>query len=67
MTLIDLPGLTKISVGNQPLDMSANIRKLISKYLQNQNAIYLAIIPAIIDIVNSEALKIIKEFDPECK
>lgn len=65
LTLVDLPGITKIPVGDQPMDIEMRIRSLVLEYIAKPNAIILAVSPANQDIVNSEALKIAREVDPE--
>ncbi|UJR08254.1 hypothetical protein I4U23_012527 [Adineta vaga] len=65
LTLIDLPGLTKIPVEDQPADIEQQVRNLITYYISNPNAIILAITPANIDFSTSEAVKFAKEVDPE--
>ncbi|CAF2886978.1 unnamed protein product [Rotaria sp. Silwood2] len=65
LTLIDLPGLTKIPVDDQPVDIEQQVRNLIMDYISNPNAIILAITPANVDFSTSEAVKYAKEVDPE--
>ncbi|CAF1347667.1 unnamed protein product [Rotaria magnacalcarata] len=65
LTLIDLPGLTKIPVDDQPVDIEQQVRNLIIHYISNPNAIILAITPANVDFSTSEAVKFAKEVDPE--
>lgn len=67
LTLVDLPGLVKIPVGNQPVDIEIRIRDLITSYIKNPNSIILAVIPANIEFATSEALKLAREVDPEGK
>jgi len=63
--LVDLPGVTKVPVGDQPLDIEHQIRHLILQYISNPNSIILAVTPANIDLATSEALKIAREVDPD--
>ena len=42
LTLVDLPGMTKIPVGDQPEDIELQIRGLIHQYISNPNSIILA-------------------------
>ena len=37
LTLVDLPGLTKIPVGDQPSDIEKQIRQLVLDYIQKPN------------------------------
>ncbi|KAH6689227.1 dynamin-A, partial [Plectosphaerella plurivora] len=64
LTLVDLPGLTKVPIGDQPGDIEKQTRNLISEYIAKPNSIVLAVSPANVDIVNSEALKLARHVDP---
>lgn len=37
LTLVDLPGLTKIPVGDQPTDIERQIRNLVLDYISKPN------------------------------
>ena len=65
LSLIDLPGITKIPVGDQPEDIELKIKKMIRLYIQNPNSLILAISPGNYDIANSDSLKLAREVDPE--
>lgn len=67
LTLVDLPGLTKVPVGDQPEDIEDQIRKLILTYIENPNSIILAVSAANVDLATSESLKLAKQVDPEGK
>ncbi|KAM1118501.1 hypothetical protein FF2_042275 [Malus domestica] len=64
MTLVDLPGITKVPVGDQPRDIEAMIRKMIMDYITQQNCIILAVSPANSDLATSDALQMAREADP---
>ena len=64
LTLVDLPGLVKVPIGEQPQDIEEQVRNLVFEYISNPSAIILAISPANSDIANSDALRIAKEVDP---
>ncbi|KAG5518698.1 hypothetical protein PMAC_002667 [Pneumocystis sp. 'macacae'] len=65
LTLVDLPGLTKVPVGDQPKDIEKQIREMILKYISKPNAIILAVTAANTDLANSDGLKLAREVDPE--
>lgn len=65
LTLIDLPGLTKVPVGDQPPDIENQIRDMITTYIRQENCLILAVTPANQDLATSDALKLAKEVDPE--
>ncbi|XP_040606205.1 interferon-induced GTP-binding protein Mx1 isoform X5 [Mesocricetus auratus] len=65
LTLIDLPGITRVAVGNQPADIGHQIKRLIKKYIQKQETINLVVVPSNVDIATTEALSMAQEVDPE--
>ncbi|XP_026991679.1 dynamin-1-like protein isoform X4 [Tachysurus fulvidraco] len=65
LTLVDLPGITKVPVGDQPKDIEVQIRELILQYISNPNCIILAVTAANTDMATSEALKVAREVDPD--
>ncbi|KAG9132548.1 hypothetical protein Leryth_008473 [Lithospermum erythrorhizon] len=65
MTLVDLPGITKVPVGDQPSDIEARIRKMIISYIKQPSCVILAVTPANADLANSDALQIAGIADPD--
>lgn len=65
LTLVDLPGLTKVPVGDQPRDIERQIREMVLKQITKPNAIVLAVTAANTDLANSDGLKLAREVDPE--
>ncbi|XP_061523353.1 dynamin-1-like protein isoform X3 [Phycodurus eques] len=65
LTLVDLPGITKVPVGDQPKDIEIQIRDLILKHISNPNCIILAVTAANTDMATSEALKVAREVDTD--
>ncbi|KAF9381475.1 vacuolar protein sorting-associated protein 1 [Podila verticillata] len=65
LTLVDLPGLTKVPVGDQPKDIEKQIRDMIIKYISKSNAIILAVTAANTDLANSDGLRLARDVDPE--
>ncbi|XP_034059571.1 dynamin-1a isoform X4 [Gymnodraco acuticeps] len=65
LTLVDLPGMTKVPVGDQPADIEAQIREMLMQFVTKDNCLMLAVSPANSDLANSDALKIAKEVDPQ--
>lgn len=65
LTLIDLPGLTKVPVGDQPADIESQIKGMIFQFITKENCLILAVTPANTDLANSDALKLAKEVDPQ--
>lgn len=64
LTLIDLPGLTKVAVEGQPDSIVADIENMVRSYVEKPNSIILAISPANQDIATSDAIKLAREVDP---
>lgn len=65
LTLVDLPGITKVPVGDQPEDIEQQIREMILTYVSNPNSIILAVSSANTDFSTSEALKLARDADPD--
>ncbi|XP_039651771.1 dynamin-2-like isoform X1 [Perca fluviatilis] len=65
LTLIDLPGMTKVAVGDQPQDIEHQIRDMLMQFITKESCLILAVTPANTDLANSDALKISKEVDPQ--
>ncbi|CAL9696902.1 unnamed protein product [Knipowitschia caucasica] len=65
LTLVDLPGITKVPVGDQPKDIEIQIKDLIFKYISNPNSIILSVTAANTDMATSESLKVAREVDPD--
>ncbi|KAL7274959.1 vacuolar protein sorting-associated protein 1 [Rhizina undulata] len=65
LTLVDLPGLTRVPVGDQPKDIERQIRDMVLKQIQKPNSIILAVTAANTDLANSDGLQLAREVDPE--
>ncbi|KAF9603299.1 hypothetical protein IFM89_034648 [Coptis chinensis] len=65
ITLVDLPGITKVPVGDQPSDIEARIRTMIISYIKHESCLILAVTPANADLANSDALQIAGICDPD--
>ncbi|KAK4848264.1 hypothetical protein QYF36_011075 [Acer negundo] len=64
LTLIDLPGLTKVAVEGQAETIVQDIENMVRSYVEKPNSIILAISPANQDIATSDAIKLAREVDP---
>uniref|UniRef100_A0A1D1ZL45 Dynamin-related protein 3A n=1 Tax=Anthurium amnicola TaxID=1678845 RepID=A0A1D1ZL45_9ARAE len=64
ITLVDLPGITKVPVGNQPSDIEIRIRTMIMSYIKHETCMILAVSPANSDLANSDALQMARIADP---
>jgi hypothetical protein len=63
--LVDLPGITRVPVGDQPSDIEAKIRTMIMQYIKHPSCIVLAVSPANADLANSDALQLARLADPD--
>ena len=67
LTLVDLPGIVKVPVGDQPEDIEEQTINLVRTFIENPNSIILAVSPGNVDLANSEALKMARQVDPNGK
>uniref|UniRef100_A0A3B3BAA8 Interferon-induced GTP-binding protein Mx n=1 Tax=Oryzias melastigma TaxID=30732 RepID=A0A3B3BAA8_ORYME len=65
LTLIDLPGITRVAVKGQPADIGEQIKRLIWEFIGKRETINLVVVPCNVDIATTEALKMAQEVDPE--
>ncbi|XVF80237.1 hypothetical protein PTKIN_Ptkin15bG0054800 [Pterospermum kingtungense] len=65
LTLVDLPGLTKVAVEGQPESIVQDIENMVRAFIEKPNCIILAISPANQDLATSDAIKISREIDPK--
>ncbi len=65
LTLVDLPGITKVPTGDQPEDVEEQIRSMCYEFISNPNAIILAVTAANSDLANSDGLKMARSVDPD--
>ncbi|KAM9454732.1 interferon-induced GTP-binding protein Mx1-like [Clarias gariepinus] len=64
LTLIDLPGIVRVSIRGQPEDIGEQSKSVIRKFITNQNTILLVVVPCNVDIATTEALRMAQEVDP---
>ncbi|XP_006639145.2 interferon-induced GTP-binding protein Mx-like isoform X2 [Lepisosteus oculatus] len=64
LTLIDLPGIARVAIKDQPRDIGDRIKGMIRRFIQKQETINLVVVPCTADIATTEALKMAKEVDP---
>eukprot|EP00029_Vermamoeba_vermiformis_P006673 TRINITY_DN2691_c0_g1_i1.p1 TRINITY_DN2691_c0_g1~~TRINITY_DN2691_c0_g1_i1.p1 ORF type:complete len:787 (-),score=334.88 TRINITY_DN2691_c0_g1_i1:36-2396(-) len=65
LTLVDLPGITRVPVGDQPSDIEAQLRRMILSYIEKPNSLILAVTPANTDLTNSDALQLARSVDAD--
>ncbi|NWT62141.1 MX protein, partial [Erythrocercus mccallii] len=64
LTLIDLPGIARVAVGDQPKDIGDQIKTLLKKIIGCKETVNLVVVPCNVDIATTEALKMAQEVDP---
>lgn len=64
LTLIDLPGITRISVGTQ-YDIEKVTIEMAKRYCAEDRTIILAVIPANADMATSQGLDLARRWDPK--
>ena len=63
--MIDLPGLTRIAIGDQPVDIEQQIKDMIMQFICKETCLILAVTPANTDLATSDALTMAKSVDPD--
>ncbi|UJR18158.1 hypothetical protein I4U23_005058 [Adineta vaga] len=67
LTLVDLPGIARYPMGDQPGDIYTQTIKLIKKYISQEGSVILCVFPANVDIATVESLSLAREVDPSGK
>jgi GTP-binding protein EngB required for normal cell division len=65
LTVIDLPGITRIPIGSQPKNIEQITKEMVTRYCKDDRTIILAVIPANADMTTSEALQLAQQLDPQ--
>ena len=63
LTLVDLPGVTRVPVGDQPKNIEEITKNMAKRYVSDPLTIILCVIAANSDIATSDGLKLAKEID----
>lgn len=64
LTLVDMPGLTKVPIDGQPKTIVQDLEDMARTYIKGDNAIILAVTPANADLATSDALHLARQVDP---
>ena len=65
LSLVDLPGITRVPTGKQPGNIEEITKNLIRKYCSDSNSLILCVISANIDTTTSDALLFATQLDPK--
>ena len=63
LTLVDLPGVTRVPIGDQPKNIEEITKNMAIRYIDDPLTIILCVIAANSDIATSDGLKLAKEID----
>ena len=63
LTLIDLPGMTRVAVGGQSEDIEETITKMYRRYMTPPEAVLLNVVSAMVDVSTSKSLQMSRELD----
>lgn len=64
LSLVDMPGLTKVAIDGQPKSIVTELENMAREYVRHENVIILAVTPANADLATSDALRLAREVDP---
>ena len=65
LTIIDLPGITRIPIGDQPKNIEEITKNMVRRYCEDERTIILCVIAANADMTTSEALQMSQTLDPK--
>jgi len=65
LTLIDLPGITKIAIDGQAQNIEQITRAMASRYVSDSRTIILCVVPANADMTTSDGLQMARALDPK--
>eukprot|EP00759_Apiculatamorpha_spiralis_P038120 PhF_6_TR37563/c1_g1_i1/m.55655/K17065/DNM1L; dynamin 1-like protein len=65
LTLVDLPGLVRNAVGDQPKDIDKQVSELVNNYVKQPNVIILAVSAANADLATSDGIQTAQKVDKD--
>jgi dynamin 1-like protein len=65
LTLVDLPGIVRVPIENQPPSIAEDIKQIIHDYIKSPKSLILAVTPANQDIATSDGLDLARTYDPD--
>ncbi|XP_057834797.2 putative dynamin-related protein 4A [Cryptomeria japonica] len=65
LTMVDLPGITRVPVAGQPRDIYEQIRDIIMEYISPKESIILNVLAANVDFPTCESIKMSQSVDPK--
>lgn len=67
LTLIDLPGMTRVPTHGQPDNIEETITRMYERYMKPEEAILLNVVSAMVDFETSKSLSMSRKFDAKGK
>ncbi|GMF30715.1 unnamed protein product [Phytophthora fragariaefolia] len=65
LTLTDLPGLVRTVGDHEDQSIIPRVRQMVDRYMQQERTVIIAVVPANVDMHNTEILQAAQEADPE--
>lgn len=65
LTLVDLPGITRVAIHGQPENIEEITKDMCRFYCKDENTIILCVIPANQDLSTQDSLVMAKQLDPD--
>ena len=66
LTIVDLPGIARNPIADQPSDIHQQTTKLIRQFIDQKGSVILSVFPANVDVATVEPLASARAIDPEC-
>ena len=64
LTLVDLPGITRVAIEGQPENIEEITKKMATRYCQDSKTIILCVVPANQDLSTQDSLNMARKLDP---
>lgn len=64
LTVVDLPGISRNPIADQPKDIHSQTTNLIRHFIQQEGSIILCVFPANVDVATVESFNLAREVDP---
>ena len=64
LTLVDLPGITRVAIEGQPENIEEITKKMAARYCQDSKTIILCVIPANQDLSTQDSINMARKLDP---
>ena len=65
LTLVDLPGITRVAIEGQPENIEEITKKMAARYCQDSKTIILCVIPANQDLSTQDSINMARRLDPQ--